>query len=93
MIFFVLAVLALCLFATPLIVEDRAARKDVKWTRYYHEGSASWLYYNLEEDETVFEEPKDFVPTDAPGGFYKAVEFLLGRRDDMEGGTSFYWSE
>ena len=34
-----------------------------------------------------------FVPTDAPGGFYKAVEFLLGRRDDMEGGTSFYWSE
>ncbi|KAH7408034.1 hypothetical protein BKA64DRAFT_667946 [Cadophora sp. MPI-SDFR-AT-0126] len=32
-----------------------------------------------------------YIPVDAPGGFYKAVEFLLGRRDDIEGGESFFW--
>ncbi|PVH89092.1 alpha/beta-hydrolase [Cadophora sp. DSE1049] len=41
----------------------------------------------------VLQRSGHFVPTDVPGGFYKAVEFLLGRRDGVGGGTSFYWYE
>lgn len=67
MVVFVIAVLGMCLYASPKIAADRAAREDgPRWTKYYHYDSGTWVYYHLDNQECVFEQPPDYVQTDVP---------------------------